>query len=472
MVNKLAQILLSGLLLLVANAAEPKAYEIETIKIPEGILFHVTGLDVAKDGTVYCATRFGDVWSLSQNKWTHFAAGLHEPCGLLVDDDGSIVVAQKPELTRLIDLNKDGKADEYIKLSNDWLFSNNYHEFNFGVVKDNEGNYVGTLNLAHGDDKALKVGGIMVSRGGYRGWAYKVTPDGQFIPWASGLRSPAGIGKMPNGDIFYTDNQGDFVATSTLHHIRKDHFYGHPVSLQDKGFSREKLQEMTDAEFDKMNTPPVAWIPYNEVAWSPGNPEWDATEGKFGPFKDQFFIGDHTSSSIFRVSLQKVNDTYQGCVFNFMNGFQSGVIRLKFDQQGALWVGETGRGWRTRGNKPYGLEKVTWTGLVPFEVQDLKMNKNGFEVKFTKEIDSTTMENFKLQHWWYKHRRAYGSPKHKVTPLQPKNVSLSSDKKTLTVVCDLIEKKVYAFDFSNLKSFNGKSLVNPKAFYTLVQKLK
>lgn len=452
------------------QAAQPDGYTVETIKTPERVLFHATGLDVAKDGTVYCATRYGDVWSLKDNKWTHFAQGLHEPCGLMVDEDGSIVVSQKPELTRLVDINKDGKADDYIKINSDFEFHNNYHEFNFGVLKDNEGNFVGTLNLAHGDKDALKLS-TMVSQGGYRGWAYKVTPDGKFIPWASGLRSPAGIGKNPAGDIFYTDNQGDFVGTSMLHQITKDAFYGHPVSLLDKGYSREKIKNMKEEDWDKFRTLPVVWIPHGEIANSPGNPEWDTTQGKFGPFKDQFFIGDQTRSNIFRVSLQKVGDIYQGCVIDFMTGFQSGVIRLKFAPDGALWVGETGRGWTARGGKQYGLQKVTWNGTVPFEIQDVKMTKDGFKVTFTKEIDKTTAENFKIDSWWYKYHRGYGSPKMDQVNDHKKSISLGSDNKSIEVKMDLTEQRVYGFYFSNIKSSDGKSLANPNAFYTLVKKL-
>ena len=55
----------------------------------------MTGLDVAPDGSVYCATRFGDVWVIKNSQWKRFANGLHEPCGLVIDKDGSVIVTQK-----------------------------------------------------------------------------------------------------------------------------------------------------------------------------------------------------------------------------------------------------------------------------------------------------------------------------------------------------------------------------------------
>ena len=324
---------------------KPDGYSIETIETPKDVRFHATGLDSTKEGVVYVATRFGDVWRYDNDKWHKFAQGLHEPTGLLVDDDGSILVAQKPELTRLKDTDDDGIADVYDYVAGGWDFHDNYHELTFGPVKDKQGNYYGTLNLSHGDPGAFKLG-AMGSSGGYRGFAFKIKSTGEFTPYAWGLRSPAGIGSSPEGEVFFTDNQGDWVPTSKLHLLEADKFYGHPVSLaQKEGYTRDSVSKMSLETLSAMSEKPVVWIPHVEVANSPGNPEWDTTAGKFGPFKGQIFIGDQTQSNVFRVLLDKVNGVYQGAVINFMNGFQSGNIRAEFDNQGQLWVGQTARGW-------------------------------------------------------------------------------------------------------------------------------
>ncbi|MDU0356439.1 hypothetical protein RS130_23330 [Paraglaciecola aquimarina] len=252
----------------------PKGYEIQTIETPKDVRFHATGLDVNKQGHVYVATRFGDVWKYSDATWSKFADGLHEPTGLMCEEDGSIIVAQKPELTRLIDLDNDGSADDYIRIADGWTFHDNYHEFNFAPVKDQDGNYYGTLNLGHGVPDALALG-AMDSGGGYRGWAYKVSTEGEFIPFANGLRSPAGIGMSPNNEIFFTDNQGDWVETSKLHLLEEGKFYGHPVSLRDDpNFGLEKVIENKKnfKLFDDMREKPVVWIPHLEVANSQVTP--------------------------------------------------------------------------------------------------------------------------------------------------------------------------------------------------------
>ena len=38
-------------------------------------------------------------------------------------------------------------------------------------------------------------------------------------PIATGMRSPAGFGLNKNGDIFYTENQGDWVGSGRMTHV-------------------------------------------------------------------------------------------------------------------------------------------------------------------------------------------------------------------------------------------------------------
>lgn len=453
----------------------PDGYHIETIALPTGVRFEIAGLDIDRNNNVYVATRFGDVWRYSKGKWNRFGQSLHEPTGLFCDKDGSVIVAHKPELTRLLDHDKDGVADDYIHLASQWEFHDNYHEFNFGPVKDKKGNLYGTLNLSNSLPEAFKFG-AMGSAGGYRGWAYQVTTKGEFIPFASGLRSPAGIGISPKNEIFYTDNQGDWVETSKLHILEKGKFYGHPVSLRDHPDYQnlktlEQLGKQLDV-LDKMREKPVVWIPHEEVANSPGNPEWDTTKGKFGPFKGQIFIGDVTQSNIFRIILDKVNGEYQGAVINFIDGFQSGNIRTKFDQHGHLWVGQTTRGWGAKGKKPNGLQKVIWNGTMPFELFDIKLTKTGFKLRFTETLDaSVDLEPLlSAEQWNYHYSANYGSPKKNLETLNISKVTLSSNKKSINIVLPLTENKVVAIDFSGIKSVSKREPTVSKVYYTLNRK--
>src|SRR5690606_20420189 len=65
----------------------------------------------------------------------------------------------------------------------------------------------------------------------WRGWAVRISPDGELTPIAAGLRSPAGMVLAPNGDLFYSENQGDWVGSGFIAHVREGAFMGNPEGL-------------------------------------------------------------------------------------------------------------------------------------------------------------------------------------------------------------------------------------------------
>ena len=103
-------------------SADP--FLIERIDTPEGVAVEVGGIDVDAQGRVWVSPTTGSVCSGRQTGAT-FATGLHDPLGMLVREDGSVVVMQRPELTKLVDVDGDGQADEYNTLCDDFGLSGN-----------------------------------------------------------------------------------------------------------------------------------------------------------------------------------------------------------------------------------------------------------------------------------------------------------------------------------------------------------
>ena len=167
------------------------------------------------DDSLIIATRTAGIWTLKDNSWTQVAEGLQDCLGVIQEEDGSLIIGQKPELTRLRDIDGDGWYDLYETLSEAFLATSNYHEYLHGPTKGSDGNYYIALNLTHHKEKGAihKAGGkYMGTQGGYRGWALQVTPGGKTTPFASGLRSPAGLATGPDGKLYYTENQGEYVG--------------------------------------------------------------------------------------------------------------------------------------------------------------------------------------------------------------------------------------------------------------------
>jgi hypothetical protein len=468
--------------LLAAPDHIPAGYTLETIQIPDGIILAAGGLAFRPNGDLMICTREGEVWRYRDGDWNLFADGLHEPLGIVIDEkSGDLYVMQRPELTRLIDENGDGTADIYQTVSANWGLTDNYHEYAFGPVRDADGNFYGTLNTTlswpnwSGSDRwdiGRVHGGAMGRAAPYRGWSFRVSPDGTFTPWSSGLRSPAGIGMNLEGDIFYTDNQGDWNGTSTLHHIVKDRFHGHPSSLMDHpDFQGKDLNEIPVEKYAEMRTLPALLLPHGDLSNSPGEPTVDSTAGKFGPFAGQFFIGDQTRSNLMRASLEKVGGEYQGVVFNFIHPLQSGCIRGAFAPDGSLYVGQTGRGWRSVGPAIFGLQRVVWDGkTAPVEMQNVNLTRSGFRITFTAPVDREKAANpatYQIRHWHYLYGPAYGGAKLDQTDLTPTRVNVSPDGLTAELELPLVAEKLYRITLRDLSSQDGRPFTNPTAWYTL-----
>src|SRR5688572_2193856 len=297
-----------------AQATLPAGYSIENYYAPKDNygrdqLFEALGLAVTKDGTIVVGTRTAGIWRIVNGEWRLFAEGLFDSLGVVAEDaKGLVVVAgQKAELTRISDTNGDGLADKYETLYDAHSYHGNYHTYMHGPVRAKDGAYYFALNLAHDGSGTAYMGGgtVMGTYGGFDGWAFRVEANGKGAPFAKGLRSPAGVGAGPDGRVWYADNQGDFVATSKLFVLQKDRFYGHPAGLVDLPGMTPDSAEIKYDKWAEQREKAVVLFPHNKVANSPGNPTWDTTRGKFGPFAGQMLIGDQTQSNLLRVVTQK-----------------------------------------------------------------------------------------------------------------------------------------------------------------------
>jgi glucose/arabinose dehydrogenase len=450
----------------------PAGYHVETIEPPANTALEVGGLAWHPNGDLYVTTRYGEVWIYRDGQWLEFADGLHQPLGVHISSNGErIFVAQKPGLTELVDTDDDDRAELYKTINDGWGMTPNYHEYVYGPARDRAGNFYLALNLAHGPGKVR--GSTMGRPSAHRGWVWKVTPEGQGVPFASGFRSPAGINMSPSGDLFVTDNQGDWVATSALYHVQQGHFYGHPAALSDDPrFKDRNLDEVPVSVFKKMRTLPAVRFPHRELAQSPGNLAFDTPATDFSPFDGQMFVGDQTSSNIMRISLEKVDGHYQGVIFNFIDHLQSGVVRATFEKgSNSLWVGQTSRGWSSVGEAPYGLQKVVYDGeTTPYAIKTIRLTPQGFRLVFTKPVDreqAKQLELYQIRHWGYQHTAEYGSPRIDMATVQPQQVSIGDNGRQLTLsLPGLKTNRVYKIT-APIAAASGETLSTHTGFYTL-----
>jgi hypothetical protein len=473
-----------------AQATLPAGYSIENYYAPRDNygrdqLFEALGLAVAKDGTIVVGTRTAGIWRIVNGEWRLFAEGLFDSLGVVIEDrKGLVVVAgQKAELTRISDTNGDGLADQYETLFDAHSYHANYHSYMHGPVRGKDGAYYFALNLVHdGTGSAYTAGGnVMGTWGGFNGWAIRVEPSGKFELFANGLRSPASIGTGPDGRIWYTDNQGDFVGTSKMFELRKDEFYGHPAGLVDlPGMTPASPEIQYDRVADRRARAAVLF-PHNRVANSPGNPAW-VTHSKFGPYPGQMLIGDQTQSNLLRVVHQVVDGQVQGSVMPFFEGLESGVMRPVFLADGSLLLGQTGRGWQAKGGKVASLQHVRWDGkTVAPGIVAMNATDKGFRLEFTQPLGNGVSEAIlqsalKMESWTYRDAPEYGSPELALREEQFRSIRVSPDRKSVDLVLTTLDQpqahprqtaRVYHARLAAPTLFEGPSAKTLDAYYTL-----
>ncbi|MDO7172497.1 c-type cytochrome [Mariniflexile sp. AS56] len=460
---------------------EDDYYKINSIPIPEGMMLGIGGIALLPNDKLAISTRRGEIWTISnpymkngqKPSFKLFAKGLHEPLGLAYRN-GALYTAQRPELTRLKDLDGDGVADEY-KTVYSLHLSGNYHEYAYGPVFDKDGNMIVTLNLAWNKG--------MQSLVKWRGWMLKISEEGKMEPFATGLRSPAAFGLNKDGDIFYAENQGGWIGSGYITALEKGDFASHPAGLKwssEPGSSvKLKVEDIPDTgkpQFEVakniagIKTPSV-WIPHGNMGVSTSGMLLDS-RGDFGPFKDQIFVGDQGRSLINRVFLEKVQGVYQGAVFSFVKGFASGVFRMCWGSDGSMFVGMTARGWGSTGGDIYGLQRLVWNGKVPFEIKEMRAMPDGFELEFTKPVDKTTasaIASYTFNNFTYKYHKTYGSPVIHKGDCNVTAIKISDDGTTVRIAIDnMKEGFIHEVNVNGIRSEDEKHpVLHPVGYYTL-----
>ena len=474
-----------GLSNVIAQQADTQSemdfYTIKTIAIPQDVKLEVGGIAVMPDGRIAASTRRGEIWII-QNAYgtgttyfTKFASGLHEVLGLAYKD-GAFYCTQRGELTKIEDKDGDGKADSFTPIA---LFqlSGNYHEYAYGPVFDKQGDMYVTLNVAwvgYGD-----------GLGKWHGWLMKIKENGEQEPIATGLRSPAGFTINSNNDVFYAENQGDWVGSGRVTHLEKGDFAGNAGGLNWTKEPESPLKLTKDdlkivdngqpmheaAKKIKELKLPAVWFPHTLMGISTADVLEDNTNGAFGPFNGQYFVADQGHSKIMRMSLEKVKGKYQGACYPFYEGFASGLLRLRWGLDGSMFAGMTSRGWASTGKADYALQRLMWNGETPFEMKDIKALPDGFEIEFTMPVDAAKLKNpmhYSINSFTYMYHHHYGSPiinnrSRKIIGIVP-----SDDGRKVKLVLDsLIEGHIHEIKVKELASTEKKPLLHDFAYYTM-----
>ena len=467
-------------------AAAHPAFRLEKVRAPD-FRPQVGAMCFLPDGRLAIAEwqREGKVWILSNLRSPGAAIpalcaeGLSEPLGLAWID-GALVVTQRGEVTRLVDASTDGRydrADRYEALASGWPQSANYHEFTFNLVPFGDRLYFttsvplrgGLTNYMPGTD-----GDFAVPNGPGSVWSIPRT-GGPARREGHGLRTPNGMGRGPQGDLFVCDNQGSWMPASRLNH----------VVLRD--CTRSPMPHYGHQERrggSEPSEPPVAWFPHGEIGNSPSEPVLVHD----GPHRGQLYVGDVTYGGVTRVFLERLVGAdgfarWQGCAFPMSQGIEAGVNRMAWGpEDGALYLGGVGSNgnWNHLGHT-FGLERLVpaWDAAAgpdaargaAFEMLRVQSDPRGFLLTFSAPVDAASTSaagSIEVRSWRYEPTERYGGPKveartHAVTALER-----SPDARQLRFAIDALEPgRVYAVTLRGVRDASGREPWSTNAWYTL-----
>ena len=375
---------------------------------------------------------------------TEFAGPFQEAYGMVHRGD-DLFLLHRRNVTRIRDVDGDGRADRF-----DRVFT-----WPQGLVSS----YDWAYGLVPGPDESFYLGlapwANRTERGS--GGALRLRADGSLEDVAFGFRNPFGWCAGPEGELFITDNQGEWVAANRLCHAAKGRHFGFPNPEQ--------------RHDDRPRGKTALWVPYG-WARSINGLVMDSTGGKFGPFAGQIFLAElYSGGGIIRAQLERVNGEFQGACFPFWGKGLLGPLALTFDVEGRLvvasltepsWMGQPDRG---------ALYRIEFTGPPPFEIARVHARPSGFRLAFTAPVEpesAAAPSAYRIFHHRYSYGPEYGSPELEKTPVKVIAARLVGPAEVELTTEPLVRERIYRIRASGVRrQAENAALVHAEAAYTL-----
>ncbi|WP_231741090.1 plastocyanin/azurin family copper-binding protein [Thalassoglobus neptunius] len=374
-------------------------YAIDTITPPFdnpwNSLMFFGGHAFLPDGSALLCTMQGDVWHVSdisapstQAHWKRFASGLHQPQGIVVDEDG-IFVLGRDQITRLHDLNGDNEADYYEAFSTAFETSPAGHDFICGLERDADGYFY----TASGNQGLLRI-----------------SPNGEHVEvLATGFRNPDGLGVTSDGKVTVPCSEGTWTPASMICSVpvHEKPAQLHPgIGGQDPPFYG--YQGPKDGQAPEL---PLVYLPRGIDNSSGGQIE--ISSDSWGPLRDEMVHLSFGTGSHFLLLRDEVRGVEQGTIVPLPGEFLSGAHRGRFHPlDGQLYV--TGMaGWGAYSIEDGCFQRVRYTGDSVQLPVSVSAHENGIHVQFSAPIDPSTAKDRAdqfAQAWNYRYSPGYGSP--------------------------------------------------------------
>ncbi|MFK7734848.1 MAG: PA14 domain-containing protein [Pirellulaceae bacterium] len=354
--------------------------------------------------------------------------GLHWNDGPIGSDRGSLDVLAKYALLRMTpaeSVDENRKWNTRI-IADGWGYSADYHDWAIGLEKSSAGEYLIALPCQQ-DDRSDEAAFL-------RGHAVRLLPTAapdsdskrlfELKSFAAGLRFPIGIALNSQGNLFTSDNQGNYNPFNEINYLQAGKRYGFINKLENKdGFS--PTFEEPAINIPHPWTRSVNGICFLDVPAEQGRtPVQSSNVGKlgrdqFGPFEGHLIGCEMNGRRLIRMSLEKVNGIYQGAAYDFSlpdlppNETFEGPIACEVAPNGDLYVGNLqDSGW-SAGQNTGSIVRIRLDDPkeLPVGIAEVQALSDGFNLVFTQPVDMALAgdpKNYQIRSYRRQSTPAYG----------------------------------------------------------------
>ena len=392
----------------------------EVTRLPLEMEMMPTAIAWQRDGGMLVSSLKGRVWQIVdrdqdglEETAVVMADDVAAPFGLaipkgLASDDNVVDVVTKYALLRLTDRDGDGVADRWQRLASGWGHTADYHDWAIGLPQDEQGRYF--LSTACQQDSRSR------AAANWRGVVLRLTPpkaDAAAATYSmeqlsSGHRFPIGIARNRQGDLFVTDNQGNYNPFNELNHVVKGKHYGFINKLDRKPDHKPPL------------TPPAVNIPHPWTRSVNGICFLESPQGHaFGPYEGHLVGCEYDTRRLIRMTVEAVDGVLQGAAYPLTRTAESdepllGPLCAAVSPQGDLLVGcIRDSGWGGSNNVGTVVRLRPQPDQLGTGIAEVRVASDGLVIQWHGEVDWQQAEDptkYVLSSFRRVSTPAYGGP--------------------------------------------------------------
>jgi len=414
------------------------------------------------------------------------ADGLATPYGLQVGQEEGFehvdAIAKNGLLRLPIESESDLVSGIHLVASG-WGYTDDYHDWTVGLPRDKDGNYYLGIPCQQDNRSAAAAK--------HRGEVIKLVPrktDDDVWPVfdiqtvTRGHRFPMGLALRKDGELFVTDNQGNYNPFNELNHVKPGAHFGFINAIEKKDPEKAAAAAKQPLAEPAVNIPHPWTRSVNGICFleTPEAVQKKLGRSTFGPFEGHLVGCEYDTRRLIRMTIEEVKGVMQGAAYPLsidppasdasVQGLL-GPIVCAVSPQGDLYVGNIrDSGWGAGNNIGEIVRVRVEPDKLPCGIQEVKCTADGFLITFLQSIDAAKgkeLANYSIASYRRESTPAYGGPDLDRRTEKVEAVEVSDDGRQVRVkVPDRRLGFVYEIRLKNLAQGSAEFFPS-EAHYTL-----